>query len=107
VVIGDGDAGSLPNVVRYEELLAEQRDGYDYPELDERMPRGSATRAAPPATRRASFTRIVRTCCIPWALLRRRRSGSHRRIACMPVVPMFHANAWGFRTRAPSPERRS
>ena len=36
VVIGDGDSGSLPNVIRYEELLAEQQgDGYDYPSLDE------------------------------------------------------------------------
>ena len=40
VVVGDGDAGSLPNVVRYEELLAAQPAGYDYPELDERTAAG-------------------------------------------------------------------
>ena len=41
VVIGDGDAGSLPNVLRYEELLEDAGPGaYDYPELDERQARG-------------------------------------------------------------------
>src|SRR3954452_1754043 len=38
VVMGDGDAGSLPNVLRYEELLEQAGDGaFDYPELDERQ----------------------------------------------------------------------
>ena len=40
VVMGDGDAGSLPNALRYEELLAEQPEGFDYPELDERQAAG-------------------------------------------------------------------
>ena len=37
-MIGDGDAGSLPNVLRYEELLAEQPDGVRLPRA--RRPRG-------------------------------------------------------------------
>ena len=40
VVVGDGDAGSLPNVIRYEDLLAEQAGAYDYPTLDERTAAG-------------------------------------------------------------------
>src|SRR2546422_580483 len=40
VVMGDGDAGSLPNALRYEELLADQEPGYDYPELDDRQAAG-------------------------------------------------------------------
>src|ERR1700754_4194919 len=40
VVIGEGDHGSLPDARDYEELLAEQDDGFDYPELDERMAAG-------------------------------------------------------------------
>ena len=36
--MGDGDAGSLPNALRYEELLEEAgAGGFDYPELDERQ----------------------------------------------------------------------
>src|SRR5271170_6666899 len=36
VIMGDGDAGALPNALRYEELLDEAGAGsFDYPELDE------------------------------------------------------------------------
>src|SRR3954454_19250464 len=35
VVMGDGDSGSLPNVIRYEELIADQPDSFDYPEIDD------------------------------------------------------------------------
>src|SRR6478735_5114925 len=38
VVMGDGDAGSLPDAVRYEDLLEAAGPGdFDYPELDERQ----------------------------------------------------------------------
>ena len=38
VVMGDGDSGSLPNALRYEELLEEAGDGgFDYPDVDERQ----------------------------------------------------------------------
>src|SRR2546423_13860467 len=40
VIVGDGDAGSLPNAIRYEDLIADQPAGYDYPELDERTAAG-------------------------------------------------------------------
>ena len=37
-VMGDGDPGSLPNALRYEELLEQAGAGeFDYPELDERQ----------------------------------------------------------------------
>src|SRR5438105_6768000 len=37
VVMGDGDTSPLgANVLSYEELLAAESGGYDYPELDER-----------------------------------------------------------------------
>src|SRR5437764_6020589 len=38
VVMGDGDAGSLPNAIRYEDLLQDAGPGdFDYPDLDERQ----------------------------------------------------------------------
>src|SRR4051812_15414457 len=40
VVMGDGDCGSLPNAIRYEELIADQPASFDYPELDDRMAAG-------------------------------------------------------------------
>ena len=79
---------------RYEELLGGQDPGYDFPELDERRPPACATRAAPPATPRACSTRTAPTSCTPsgrpWPT-RRRRSDDR----VLPIVPMFHANAWG------------
>src|SRR5215212_5784167 len=40
VVMGDGDSGSLPNVIRYEELLADQPETFDYPEIDDHAAAG-------------------------------------------------------------------
>jgi len=38
VVMGDGDTGTLPNALRYEELLDAAGPGdFDYPDLDERQ----------------------------------------------------------------------
>src|SRR5947209_2058957 len=38
IVMGDGDAGSLPGALRYEELMEQAGEGeFDYPELDERQ----------------------------------------------------------------------
>src|SRR6188472_1832773 len=40
IVMGDGDCGSLPDALYYEELLAAQEPGYDYPALDDRAAAG-------------------------------------------------------------------
>src|SRR5215469_8951820 len=36
VVMGSGDASALGNVLRYDELLAAERPGFEWPEIDER-----------------------------------------------------------------------
>ena len=95
VVVGDGDSGSLPNVVRYEELLAAQPDGYDYPELDERTAAGlcytSGTTGNPKGvlySHRSNVLHSMGTCMADGV-------GVTYSDRLMPVVPMFHANAWG------------
>ncbi len=40
VIVGEGDTGSLPDALRYEDSLAGQDDGFDYPELDDRQAAG-------------------------------------------------------------------
>ncbi len=74
VVMGDGPAGQLPNVLRYEELLAEAdseltRDQIQIhsttPSSTSARPPRCATRAAPPATPRACSTRTARFACTP------------------------------------------
>jgi acyl-CoA synthetase (AMP-forming)/AMP-acid ligase II len=96
VVMGDGDAGSLPNVLRYEELLERAGGGsFDYPELDER--------------RAAALCYTSGTTGNPKGVLYSHRSislhssmtlmtegnGLSRGDRVLAVVPMFHANAWG------------
>jgi fatty-acyl-CoA synthase len=95
VVVGDGDSGSLPNVIRYEELLASQPDGYDYPDLDERTAAGlcytSGTTGNPKGvlySHRSNVLHSMATCFADAVGV-----GWSDRL--MPVVPMFHANAWG------------
>jgi fatty-acyl-CoA synthase len=95
VVIGDGDAGSLPNVVRYEELLDSQQPGYDYPELDERTAAGlcytSGTTGNPKGVLYSHRSNVLHALGASTA----ESLGVSSRDRVLPVVPMFHANAWG------------
>src|SRR5438874_7946524 len=95
VVMGEGGAGSLPNALRYEELLAEQPEGFDYPELDDRAAAGlcytSGTTGNPKGvvySHRSNVLHALASCLADALAI----SNADR---VMPVVPMFHANAWG------------
>jgi fatty-acyl-CoA synthase len=88
-VIGLGD--------EYEALLAAQpSDGFDYPELDDRAAAGlcytSGTTGNPKGvlySHRSNVLHALGKCLADGVGV---RSGDR----VMPVVPMFHANAWGF-----------
>ena len=95
IVTGSGDGGSLPNAVAYEELLAGEDPGFDYPRLDERQAAGlcytSGTTGDPKGvlySHRSNVLHAMGQCMTDSMGLR-----SSDRV--MPVVPMFHANAWG------------
>jgi fatty-acyl-CoA synthase len=96
VVMGDGPADGLPNPLRYEDLLHEAGEGtFDWPEVDERAA--------------ASLCYTSGTTGNPKGVLYSHRSISlHATGNCMadaggissadrllPIVPMFHVNAWG------------
>jgi acyl-CoA synthetase (AMP-forming)/AMP-acid ligase II len=95
IVVGSGDASVLGEVLRYDELIAAEKPGFDWPELDERsaaaMCYTSGTTGNPKGvvySHRSTFLHSLAQC-----------AGSvfglteHDRI--LPIVPMFHANAWG------------
>jgi fatty-acyl-CoA synthase len=96
VIVGDGDAGSLPNALRYEELLAAQEPGaYEYPELDERTAAGlcytSGTTGNPKGVLYSHRSNVLH--CLGTGLADSTGVTASDRV--LPVVPMFHVNAWG------------
>ncbi|GAC1323176.1 MAG: fatty acid--CoA ligase [Thermoleophilaceae bacterium] len=95
IVMGDGDPGSLPNALRYEELLADAPAEFEYPELDDRMAAGlcytSGTTGDPKGvlySHRSDVLHSFGTCLTD-------TMGISSADRVLPIVPMFHANAWG------------
>jgi fatty-acyl-CoA synthase len=97
VVVGDGDASALGdvNIVRYADLLAAETPGFAWPEIDERaasaMCYTSGTTGNPKGvaySHRSSYLHSL-AATTPNAL------DLSERDRILPIVPMFHANAWG------------
>ena len=95
VVIGDGPTGELKNALRYEELLEEETPGYAFPDLDDRQAAGlcytSGTTGHPKGVLYSHRSNILHALgqCMADSI------GMTSDDRVMPVVPMFHANAWG------------
>jgi fatty-acyl-CoA synthase len=95
VVMGDADLSLLPGAISYEELLERQPAGFDYPELDDRSAAGlcytSGTTGNPKGVLYSHRSNVLHALgqCLADSL------GTSRADRVMPVVPMFHANAWG------------
>jgi fatty-acyl-CoA synthase len=94
VVIGDGDAGALPDPLRYEELLAAQDSGFEWPELDERAAAAlcytSGTTGNPKGVLYSHRALCLHTLIV--AGHDAYRMSERDRI--LAVVPMFHAMGW-------------
>jgi fatty-acyl-CoA synthase len=97
VVMADGPlpATSLPNVISYEELIAGESGEYAWPQLDENsaaaMCYTSGTTGNPKGTiysHRGLFLHSMMVCTVSGV-------GLGEGDTVLPVVPMFHANAWG------------
>jgi fatty-acyl-CoA synthase len=94
IVIGHND-GSLPNSLSYDELLAAEQPGFEWPELDERSAAGmcytSGTTGNPKGvvyTHRSNFLHSMAACAAG-------NLGITERDRLLLIPPMFHANAWG------------
>ncbi|OCB08966.1 long-chain fatty acid--CoA ligase [Mycolicibacterium porcinum] len=97
IVVGDGDISTLTGkaVLRWDELLAAQSSEFDWPEIDENdaaaMCYTSGTTGNPKGvvySHRSSYLHALNTC-----------TANALDVSCgdsvLPIVPMFHANAWG------------
>jgi fatty-acyl-CoA synthase len=95
IVYGQGDRSELPEHIDYEELLAAEQPGYPWPEIEETaaaaMCYTSGTTDQPKGvvySHRSTFLHSLGLCSGEALGL-----SQHDRL--LPVVPMFHGNAWG------------
>ena len=95
IVYGDADRSALPGAIDYEELLAAERPGFAWPETDERsaaaMCYTSGTTGLPKGvvySHRSTFLHTLGVCS-------GEALGLSQYDRLLPVVPMFHGNAWG------------
>ncbi len=96
IVMGDGDSGTLPRVLRYEELLQDAgAGGYDYPAVDERQAAALCYTSGTTGNPKGVLYSHRSICLHSTASLMTDALGLSRRDRALVVVPMFHANAWG------------
>ena len=96
VVMGDGDSGSLPNALRYEELLNEAGPGaYEYPALEERQAAALCYTSGTTGNPKGVLYSHRSISLHSTASLMKDALGLSQRDRALLVVPMFHVNAWG------------
>src|SRR5207302_3552739 len=93
IVTGSDDAGALGEVLRYEDLLAAERPGFPWPDLDERsaaaMCYTTGTTGEPKGVV-YSHRSIYLHSLAEWGAFE-----LTERDRMLIIVPMFHVNAWG------------
>jgi fatty-acyl-CoA synthase len=95
IVYGDGDRSALPAHLDYEDFLAAEKPGYPWPDIDEHeaaaMCYTSGTTGDPKGVVYSHRSAFLHTLGVS--------SGEALAISqndrVLPVVPMFHGNAWG------------
>jgi acyl-CoA synthetase (AMP-forming)/AMP-acid ligase II len=92
---------AIPNLLCYEDLLAAQNDQYNWPVFDENLAScmcyTSGTTGNPKGVLYSHRSTLLHTyaAALPDAM------GFSARDVILPVVPMFHVNAWGIPYAAP------
>lgn len=88
-------ASTLPNLLSYEALLASVDDCYAWPELDERRASGLCYTSGTTGNPKGVLTSHRSTVLHGMAQNMADSVGLRALDVVMPMVPMFHVNAWG------------
>ncbi|MCA1223615.1 long-chain fatty acid--CoA ligase [Streptomyces sp. 8L] len=95
VVVGDGSAGELTQALRYEDLIADSAQGMPDVEIDERAAAAlcytSGTTGNPKGVLYSHRSTVLHAMGLGLA----DTFGIRNSDRVLPVVPMFHVNAWG------------
>ncbi|HEX2706639.1 MAG TPA: long-chain fatty acid--CoA ligase [Solirubrobacterales bacterium] len=95
VVIGDGDPGALPgDPLHYEELLAEQEPGFEWPELDERSAAALCYTSGTTGNPKGVLYSHRALCLHMLVMAGHDAYRMSERDRILAVVPMFHAMGW-------------
>ncbi len=96
VVLGPVPGGLPPGLIDYESFIAGQPTTFAYPEIDERQASGmcytSGTTGDPKGVLYSHRAIVLHSL----ASLSADLLGVNSRDVIMPIVPMFHVNAWGY-----------
>lgn len=95
VVIGEWDGTGLPGALRYEDLLSDSTPLEDWPELDERMPAAMCYTTGTTGDPKGVVYSHRSTYLHALAAGSSASLGLLHRDRVLPIVPMFHSNAWG------------
>ena len=95
VVVGEGDTSGLGDVLSYEELLAAEQPGIDWPSLDERTAAAMCYTSGTTGNPKGVVYSHRSTYLHSMAGLSANCVGASERDRVLVIVPMFHANAWG------------
>ncbi|HEY1722772.1 MAG TPA: long-chain-fatty-acid--CoA ligase [Magnetospirillaceae bacterium] len=91
---------TLPNAICYEELIADEPDTIDWPDIDERLASSLCYTSATTGNPRGVLYSHRSTVLHSFGACLGLESGSATNVV-LPVVPMFHVNAWGVPYWAP------
>jgi 3-(methylthio)propionyl---CoA ligase len=91
----------VPDLLCYEDVLAEGGDTYVWPELDERSACGLCYTSGTTGNPKGALYSHRSTTLHAYAAALPDAMGCSARDAILPVVPMFHVNAWGLPYIAP------
>jgi fatty-acyl-CoA synthase len=96
IVMGDGETGTLPNALRYEELLDDAGPGaFEFPEVDERAAAALCYTSGTTGNPKGVLYSHRSISMHSTATLMKDGTGLSKADRVLAVVPMFHANAWG------------